>query len=118
MMAVYVDDMEAPYRGMVMCHMAADTTEELVAMARRIGVPPKWIQYPGTQREHFDICRSKRKRAVLEGAIEVTQRELALRIGEKRVAHRPGPVDGDPAKSFSELNPRRREEILTKRNLS
>lgn len=35
-MGVYVYDMEAPYRGMKMCHMAADLAEDLLAMADRI----------------------------------------------------------------------------------
>tara|TARA_R100000664_G_scaffold24016_2_gene33662 strand:+ start:1469 stop:1726 length:258 start_codon:yes stop_codon:yes gene_type:complete len=62
---------------MKMCHMIADTTEELVAMADRIGVQRKWLQYPGTPREHFDIAMSKRALAVEAGAIEITMRELA-----------------------------------------
>jgi len=76
---VYVDDMQAPYRNMVMCHMAADSTDELLAMADRIGVNRKWIQYPGSYREHFDICAAKRKLAVNAGAEEVTSRELVKR---------------------------------------
>ena len=78
-MAVYVDDMKAPFRGMLMCHMAADTTGELLAMADRIKVSRKWIQYPDTFRERFDICLSKRALAVSYGAEEVTQRELVQR---------------------------------------
>lgn len=66
-----------------MCHMAADTTDELLAMADRIGVRRKWIQYPGTPKEHFDICMTKRKLAVLGGALEVTTRELVLRQNAK-----------------------------------
>lgn len=82
-MPVYVDDMRAPFREMLMCHMIADTSDELVAMADRIGVKRKWIQYPGTPKEHFDICWSKRKLAVKAGAIEVTMRELCLRQMQK-----------------------------------
>lgn len=78
-MAVFVDDMKAPYRGMVMCHMAADSTAELLAMADRIKVSRKWIQAAGTHREHFDICQAKRALAVTFGAVEVTQREMAQR---------------------------------------
>lgn len=59
-----------------MCHMIADTTEELLAMATKIGVAHKWIQYPGTPKEHFDICLSKRGLAVRAGAKEITGREL------------------------------------------
>jgi len=81
---VYVDDMKAGFGRMVMCHMAADTTEELLAMAAAIGVNEKWIQYPGTAKEHFDICLSKRARAVKLGARQVTQRELVELVERKR----------------------------------
>lgn len=84
-MAVYVDDMQAPYGRMKMCHMMADTTEELLAMADKIGVARKWIQRPGTPMEHFDIAMSKRALAVAAGAQEVTQRHLGLLIGAKRL---------------------------------
>lgn len=43
-MAVYVDDMEASYGRVVICHMLADTTDELLAMADKIGVQRKWLQ--------------------------------------------------------------------------
>lgn len=76
-MAVYVDDMEAGYGRMIMCHMVADTTSELLEMADKIGVQRKWIQDAGTNREHFDICLSKRKKAVALGAKQISMRELA-----------------------------------------
>jgi uncharacterized protein DUF4031 len=44
---------------------------ELVAFARRLGLKPEWIQYPGTRRQHFDLVASKRARAVQLGAVEV-----------------------------------------------
>lgn len=77
-MSVYVDDMRAPFGSMVMCHMWADTREELFAMADRIGVQRKWFQRPPSidlpgmdaSWEHFDIALSKRRLAVLNGAIE------------------------------------------------
>ncbi len=77
-MAVYVDDMRAPFGRMIMCHMAADTPAELRAMAHRVGVGKQWVQFPGTWREHLDICLSKRAAAVRAGASEVTQRQLVL----------------------------------------
>lgn len=72
---VYVDDMKAQFGRMVMCHMVADSDEELVAMADRIGVARRWHQYPGTHKSHFDIALSKRALAVAAGAQEITWRE-------------------------------------------
>ena len=83
-MAVYVDSMRAPYRGMIMCHMLADTTEELVAMADRIGVNRRWIQHAGTPHEHFDVCLSKRTRAVAAGAIEIDRKQAGKIILKRR----------------------------------
>lgn len=39
----------------------------------------RWIQKLGTNKEHFDICRSKR----VLGAVEISQRELVYRIWRK-----------------------------------
>lgn len=77
---VYVDDMRADYGRMVMFHMIADTREELYDMANRIGVHFAWIQSLGTYREHFDICQSRKERALRLGAVQVTQRELMEKI--------------------------------------
>lgn len=76
-MSVYVDGMRAPYGRMVMCHMFADTSEELHAMADQVGVARRWCQAQGTAREHYDICLSKRRRAVALGAREIGNREVA-----------------------------------------
>lgn len=75
---VYVDNMNARYRGMLMCHMIADTTDELLEMVDNIGVNRKWIQNGSTYKEHFDICVTKKSKAILFGAKEITMRELAL----------------------------------------
>jgi hypothetical protein len=85
-MSVYIDNMEAPYRGMKMCHMVADTTEELLEMVDKIGVKRKWIQHAGTYNEHFDICLEKKRLALIHGAIPITMRELG-RILVKRPGH-------------------------------
>jgi len=74
---VYVDDYNAPFRKMIMCHLIADTTEELLEMVDKIGVQRKWIQDAGTRREHFDICLTKKALAIKAGAKEITARELA-----------------------------------------
>lgn len=74
---VYVDDMEAPYGNMIMCHMIADTQLELFEMADKIGVQRKWVQDYNTNREHFDIALTKKKLAIQYGAKQITMRELA-----------------------------------------
>jgi hypothetical protein len=75
-MAVYVDDMRASYGRMVMCHMVADTEDELHSMADKIGVDRKWYQYPKKSRyPHYDIALSKRALAVQLGAQEVRWRD-------------------------------------------
>lgn len=86
---VYVDDMFAPYGRMKMCHMLADTHEELVTMADKIGVARKWIQNEGTWQEHFDVCQSKRRLAIEYGAKPIQYgRELALILEERKKAQR------------------------------
>jgi len=77
---VYVDDMRAPFGRMIMCHMIADTSDELHAMAVRIGVRRRWCQNRGTYREHYDICLAKRALAVKAGAREITWHETEKRL--------------------------------------
>lgn len=84
-MSVYVDNMRAPYRRMVMCHLLADTDDELHAMADRIGVSRRWHQKPGTTHSHYDICLSKRARALAAGAIEIDRRGVAQLLARKRL---------------------------------
>lgn len=85
-MSVYVDDMQAGYGRMVMSHMIADSREELDAMADKIGVRRRWLQYPGTYKEHYDICQSKRALAVAYGAIEIDMRQLGQMLRKRREA--------------------------------
>jgi len=99
-MSVYVDDMYkysiGEFGNMKMSHMAADSTEELLAMADRIGVARKWIQHPGTDREHFDIAMSKRALAVAAGAIETDMRTLCTRKWSQPDAPRLLPGEDKP----------------------
>lgn len=85
-MSVYVDDMAAKVGRMKMCHMIADTSAELLAMADVLGIDRKWIQYPFTYKEHFDICLSKRATAVKAGAVQVSMKELARILMKRRPA--------------------------------
>jgi hypothetical protein len=85
-MSVYVDPARHAFGRMIMCHMMADTTDELLAMADKIGVDRKWIQKAGTAYEHFDIAKSKRALAVDAGAIEVSSRDIGKLIRSRRSA--------------------------------
>lgn len=84
-MAVYVDDMKAPFRSLVMCHMVADSDAELHAMADAIGVARRWHQAPPAHDSHYDIAQSKRGLAVAAGAVEITLRQCAAMNIRRRV---------------------------------
>ena len=84
-MAVYVDDMRARFGRMKMCHMIADSVEELHQMADTIGVARKWFQKSSWS--HYDIALSKRALAVAAGAREITWRETGRLIREWRKAY-------------------------------
>lgn len=69
-MACYVDDVRHKYGRMVMCHLWADTFDELLAMADKIGVQRRWLQRPPTASwVHFDISLGKKALAIKEGAV-------------------------------------------------
>lgn len=87
-MAIYVDDMKAKYGKMIMSHMMADTTEELLEMADIIGVSRKWIQYPNTRKEHFDICLQAKKVALKNGAKEITTKEMVKFMKNKELKNK------------------------------
>jgi hypothetical protein len=78
-MTVYVDSMRAKYGRLVLCHMIADTDEELHAMADRIGVARKWHQSPPlASSSHYDIALCKRALAIEAGAVPITWRQCSL----------------------------------------
>lgn len=74
-MAVYVDNFEARFGRMLMCHMRANTFEELHKMADKIGVNRKWFQ-SDSRYPHYDICKSKKALAIKFGAKEIPMREM------------------------------------------
>ena len=74
-MTVYVDTMQAPFRGMLMCHMIADSEEELHAMAAAIGMPRK--SYQG---DHYDVPMDLKQLALQKGAREIGMRQLAAMV--------------------------------------
>ncbi|QDG87132.1 DUF4031 domain-containing protein [Pseudarthrobacter sp. NIBRBAC000502770] len=92
-MTVYVDDAYIPAavrsgpltHDTCWCHLTADSTEELVAFATSIGLQAKYIQYPGTWKEHFDVTEPKRRQAVAKGAVEVSARDRVMQMAERRM---------------------------------
>lgn len=68
----------------MMSHMIADSHEELLAVAAKIGVSARWLQKEGTADEHFDICEAKRARAIRCGAVSVSSKEIVRLIRNKR----------------------------------
>lgn len=89
-MSVYVDRMRAPYGRMIMCHMIADTPDELHAMADQIGVARRWFQSsPPASFPHYDIAQTKREAAIKLGAIDVDARTL---VGHMRRIRESGVV--------------------------
>lgn len=96
-MAVYVDDLRVAHsqepqarragarQGHRWCHMMADTEQELLAFAERLGLKREWYQG-----DHFDLLPSRRSRAVALGAIEVSSRDLVALRRRNRPAGRAG----------------------------
>lgn len=76
-MTVYVDDMKASFSTMVMCHMIADSEEELHQMADQLGISRSHHQAPPRHHSHYDISQSKRALAIRKGAVEISQKTLA-----------------------------------------
>lgn len=69
-MTVYVDDVRHAFGRMVMCHMWADSHDELLSMALKIGVRDKWLQKPPKASwVHFDISLGKKALAIQYGAV-------------------------------------------------
>lgn len=81
-MTVYVDAAQNPYGRMKMCHMMADSIEELHEMADKLGLKREWFQPESTP--HYDICQAKRKLAIENGAIEADRYKIVELIRKYR----------------------------------
>lgn len=95
-MAVYVDEVRdytgidnaaTRRHGHGWCHMIADTTDQLDAMALAIGLRTSYRQHSGKPLEHYDLTPSKREQAIRKRAqplaAEEFRRLLVLRVGER-----------------------------------
>lgn len=81
-MTVYVDESRYPYGRMIMCHMLADTVDELHEMADMIGVARRHFQNHSTP--HYDICKAKRALAIDHGAEEADRSDMRRLIAKYR----------------------------------
>lgn len=71
-MSVYLDKSQSRFGRMIMCHMIADSLDELHAMAEAIGMKRGWFQQPPTASfPHYDVCLTRRTQALKLGAIEL-----------------------------------------------
>lgn len=65
-----------------MCHMMADTLEELHEMADKLGLKREWLhEHP--RMPHYDICKSNRAKAIKLGAVEESTKDLIRRLKSK-----------------------------------
>jgi hypothetical protein len=112
----YVDDVQHKFGSMIMCHLWADSLEELLAMVDKIGVQRRWIQgHPelsiGRAKNaswlHFDIAASKKRLAIENGAV-LTDKYGPLEHEAKRLI-----ASGDP--KHIEIGRRKLERVLAAR---
>lgn len=84
-MATYVDNSNNPRGRHRVCHLFADTTEELIQIGKKLGLNERWVSMRGTHLECFDLWRSKRTKAIKHGAISITRERVAEIIEEKKI---------------------------------
>lgn len=86
-MSVYVGVPMWPFGRMIMCHMFADSEEELDEMAEKLGLHKSWKQGTDYSRignlVHYDIAKSKRAQAITLGAISLMDIESEADMLEK-----------------------------------
>jgi len=100
-MTVFVDDFRVPARvggtSGRWSHLTADTKEELLAFAERIGLKRAWFQEKCKYGKcdpcphwHFDVTDSKRTEAIATGARQVSLADFGALISARRKAMREG----------------------------
>jgi type IV secretory pathway ATPase VirB11/archaellum biosynthesis ATPase len=81
-MTVYVDTSLRGYGRMKMCHMLADTLDELHSMAARLGLRREWFQSKSTP--HYDVSLEKRRLALALGAVVADRHKVVELIRKFR----------------------------------
>lgn len=76
-MTVYLDKSRNRFGRMIMCHMIADTLDELHEMAAALGMKRVWFQSPPKASfPHYDVCLRNRAEALRLGAVELDRSEF------------------------------------------
>ena len=84
-MSVYIDKVNIRFGRMVMCHMIADSADELHAMADCIGVARRWFQDTSKASfPHYDVSLGKKAQAIAAGAIECDRNAFVAHIRRLR----------------------------------
>lgn len=92
-MTVYVDNANISYGRMKMSHMWADSLDELLAMADRIGVARRWLQCPpAVSWTHFDVSLGAKAKALAAGAV------LTDKYGPVEFLARRAVASGEPSR--------------------
>jgi hypothetical protein len=105
-MTVYVDTMQAHFKGLLMCHMIADSEHELHAMAAAIGMQRK--SYQG---DHYDVPMHMKELAIRMGAREIGMRQLAAMV----FLWRAGQPMGDPETAVLRMRAWKRQNVTVQR---
>lgn len=79
---VYVDKQKNMLERMKLCHMLADSLDELHEMAERIGLKREWFQPKSTP--HYDVNLERRKLALRFGAVEADRKKVVELIKTHR----------------------------------
>lgn len=83
-MAAYVDRLrDYGWRHGPSCHLIADSVDELIEFAVRIGMRREWYQPRSSP--HFDLTVELRAHALIHGAMELEQRAFVNKLREIRM---------------------------------
>lgn len=89
-MMVYVDTARNRFGRMIMCHMIADSLDELHEMADAIGMKRHWFQAPPKASfPHYDVSLSRRMKAIELGAVELARAEFVAAMQRIRAVKAP-----------------------------
>lgn len=75
-------------------HMTADSEEELVRFARRLGLKDNWIQHRGRYSVHYDLTEGMRAQAIRLGAKAISFIEEGEQLRRKMEDLRGRAADG------------------------